>query len=511
MKERNNPDVPWSHLVDIPQQCQTSGCEIKETHLRGMTIGMLQDLANLAQDVLEKGYVIVDKYTEESVPFEKINLHHLNDHFVKPLTKELNCSFAELVTTPEQSVKPPVYFVSHCWQTPLVNTIEMLKLHRKNLTLVGITLESKDDYVVWICAFCNCQHGLDGEGLASSDYKMTPFARALRSEHCRGTVMLLNEPGSLSPLTRSWCIFETFLSVTLCPEEKEQGHRMDVATIIPKGRCKIKDPIGIEDKIGNDRCAAVVYNCIEKDKGTNESAAHSIKMTTGWFGAWFPVEIAKQGLAVNVMKADASKVIDRENICRWVGEKEKEVNLALRKRFLPIALKAVCEEPNLELLHEFVEKHTSFISKPALVDMIHSMDLVFDLICSDNDKAAAPCLRYLLQLGCDANRPQSDVPEFGYPLGVAVYRKMYDCCRQLQEAGADPKNLTLYFLSMGACRKLPDDIEAFLRQGDACKMTFSRYCCPLAFCVGLFQLCCCCCVFVTTGVLEDRDPRRIQI
>jgi hypothetical protein len=58
---------------------------VEDTHRWGITIEMLQDLADLVQSVLEKGYAIKDDpptAAGEPVPFEKINLYRLDEHFV---------------------------------------------------------------------------------------------------------------------------------------------------------------------------------------------------------------------------------------------------------------------------------------------------------------------------------------------------------------------------------------------------------------------------------------------
>jgi hypothetical protein len=202
--------------------------------------------------------------------------------------------------------------------------------------------------------------------------------------------------------------------------------------------------------------------------------------------AWFPADTAMKSLTVNNMEAKATQPIDQQNIRQWMGTKAEEVNLALLKRYFPAAFLAVFIDTDVHKLRDFVEEYASFLSQQTLVvDTIHSLDLVVKLTESNDDAVAALCLHYLVQLGCDANRPSKGLPGLGYPLRISPRNEMYDCCCRLLEARADPNNLSLSLLRLN----MPDDIEDVLQQGGAmCKVKCSQYCCPLAYCVGLCQL-----------------------
>lgn len=203
-------EIPWSKLVPVPERYQGGGCRIEDTAKRGLTLEMLEGLFTLIKDVLDAGYKIVDNISGEEVTIDTINLYHVDEHFVKPLTKKHQCSFVELAAT-EETVCEPKFFVSHWWGTPLIDTIRMLKLHKdKACTFRESILSNMNEdkyYSVWICAFSNRQHNLDSEDLDSGRFQDTPFARAILSDACLGTVLLFNETNA-TPLTRSWCILK---------------------------------------------------------------------------------------------------------------------------------------------------------------------------------------------------------------------------------------------------------------------------------------------------------------
>ena len=65
---------------------------------------------------------------QQRVTKELLNMHHLCDFFVKPLTVRFQCSFMEISADLESR---PLYFVSHAWSTVLHHTLSMLNWHAK--------------------------------------------------------------------------------------------------------------------------------------------------------------------------------------------------------------------------------------------------------------------------------------------------------------------------------------------------------------------------------------------
>merc|ERR1712194_464455 len=73
--------------------------------------------------------------------------------------------------------------VSHWWGTPFVITVKMLRLHATSRNRDAAMHTS-----YWCCTLANNQHNL--QDLGGSDLLKTPFAKAMRSQNCLGTVLL---------------------------------------------------------------------------------------------------------------------------------------------------------------------------------------------------------------------------------------------------------------------------------------------------------------------------------
>ena len=59
---------------------------------------------------------------QQRVTEDVLNMYHLCQFFVKPLTARFQCSFMEIAADSEQS---PRFFVSHAWSTVLRDTLLM--------------------------------------------------------------------------------------------------------------------------------------------------------------------------------------------------------------------------------------------------------------------------------------------------------------------------------------------------------------------------------------------------
>lgn len=128
----------------------------------------------------------------------------------------------------------------------------MLKYHASHHNV-----STKDEFY-WICTFANNQHCLDD--LSPDDYKETPFARAILGDQFQGTNVVLNE-GEATPFTRSRCIFEAFVSLTIAKGIKANPHLIDFANIISAGECE-----QVGGGLYNERCAGLLYEVYDPQK-----------------------------------------------------------------------------------------------------------------------------------------------------------------------------------------------------------------------------------------------------
>ena len=216
-------------------------------------------------------------------------------------------------------------FVSHWWGTPFFDALRMLKLHAKHRGL------SETDNYYWICTFANNQHNIELD-INDMDYLKTPFARALLSGVCEGTVMLLDEARA-TPFSRMWCVFELYITTVVSRHRfKLRGLLFDIATIIPARECK--------NALGelNQRCAGILLEKSEFNSNgeIKDDACRKDVLWTDHVGgssrAWFPARVTKLGFLVDVREGQASMDGDRKWILGIIKGREEEVNLAVQRK-----------------------------------------------------------------------------------------------------------------------------------------------------------------------------------
>ena len=117
-------------VSSAPQAFRTRGCSNPRTEHRASRLSQLQQLWTYVQHMLRETELIDDSpYSATSgrrIEAEIVNMYHLCEHFVMPLTKPFECSWVELVATGEQR---PDWFVSHAWSTRFTETLQMLEWH----------------------------------------------------------------------------------------------------------------------------------------------------------------------------------------------------------------------------------------------------------------------------------------------------------------------------------------------------------------------------------------------
>jgi len=131
------------------------------------------------------------------------NMYYIDPNIVRPLTKKYRLSYAERVGPSQVD-----YFISHWWGTPFRNFCESVKRH-------AIHMSHSDDegqwkkIAYWICTFSNNQYRVKEE--LGVTHEESSFFKALHSDRCKGTAMIMDEEASL--LKRSWCLFELLQTV----------------------------------------------------------------------------------------------------------------------------------------------------------------------------------------------------------------------------------------------------------------------------------------------------------
>ncbi len=279
-------------LGALPVQYNARGASVPKTHERAVTLGQLLDLGELVERALAACEVIDDDPHSSTrgkrITWETVNMYHINRHFVLALTQKYQCSFVDLVASGAQ---PPRWFVSHAWSTLFKDTLSLLRYHAEVRGLPEST-------AYWICTFANNQHNLVelGSGVPVTE---SPFARAIRSEGCEGTVMLLDE--SCTPFTRIWCILECSI-MTSVPDK-----HFDLAAMIPP-LTQWWDNETVESgpavRIDHSGPRGQVQDMAKPEGGS------------------FPWEVSMNGVRTDVAKAQASREADRNNILAYVEREE---------------------------------------------------------------------------------------------------------------------------------------------------------------------------------------------
>ncbi|CAK0838434.1 unnamed protein product, partial [Prorocentrum cordatum] len=468
-------DVDWTQTVEVPECYRKRAAWIAETHHRAITLKQLGELGDLARTrgsheprkivrtVVEKMHII-DPSPDHSVgriTWSNINLYHINDLFVMPLTKAEQCSLVDLIALGPQE---PQWFISHWWGTPFQDSLSMLQYHAAVHNTPLTT-------AYWMCTFANNQHNL--AELNDADLMQTPFVRALVCPSCLGTVMLMNQ--TATPFKRVWCALEAFVSISPELHKKQTAHLLDVAAIVHDGT-QVQQSVEHEEPESAGRrvlsrgtstnlvlsrkerriprCAALL-----KDDGTNNWMDHAEVE-----GAWFP-SVALFGCKVDITQAEASNPEDKRNILRLiVGQTSyDEVNLKIRRIFAPRALceaarhddetcledilanvlddKSVIDHKNtageaplwIAAAHNHVESVRTLLAHRADVDCAKADGSTAVYAAAAQDSAAA--LEVLLEAGADPDRANS---EGITPCYAAVQFGHAETLDLLLESGASP-------------------------------------------------------------------------
>ncbi|CAE8655968.1 unnamed protein product, partial [Polarella glacialis] len=172
------------------------------------------------------------------------NMYYTDANLVKPLTAQMQLSFAELAGPSQVQ-----YFVSHYWGTPFKHFCESIELHAQSVatmrertpmgavnsgrsfasqgSLKSLSDEDLRKQAYWICSLSNNQWSVSEE--LGHNWDESSFYLTLRSGFCLGTAMVIDSDAL--PLTRSWCLFEVLQTFLLMTEDEHfQGLQMCTAS-----------------------------------------------------------------------------------------------------------------------------------------------------------------------------------------------------------------------------------------------------------------------------------------
>jgi len=336
MTESNTKSLPpWIQPSAVKEECSF---RMPKTETRGITLKQLTKLADWVRNVVEARQ-IEDKFRKSEtfgkrITWKKINLYHICDMWVKPLTSTAKCSYVEVVANGKQH---PMWMVSHAWSTPFACTARMLSHHAE--TRVMSTGQEPADMRYWICTFANNQHDL---AELESDLVESPFASViLRGKECVGTVILCDE--KVTPMLRAWCVFELSLSEKMRngfftkkdegAKEKEAGPTSKEVGPTVKTEGPKQPDVLHKEKYFLDVAATAKAPKKVANEGITVSLLQDIE--AGDFrevcekpGFQFPLEVAQYGTSVDVSKAEATEKKDKYSILNYIASHKASAEAA---------------------------------------------------------------------------------------------------------------------------------------------------------------------------------------
>ncbi|KAH9074569.1 hypothetical protein Ae201684P_022374 [Aphanomyces euteiches] len=140
--------------------------------------------------------------------FQDLTTEDVCDRFILPFTESTKLSLVDHVSQEpdgQQFVQPTQWFVSHAWSYHFLDVLDALDnfVDENNL----------DQRVAfWFCAFNNNQHDIKGQ-IRSFEFWLGGFQGALTSS--RQIVMVLSPWTNPVTLTRTWCVYEVYMSIVL--------------------------------------------------------------------------------------------------------------------------------------------------------------------------------------------------------------------------------------------------------------------------------------------------------
>jgi len=252
---------------------------------RGITLKQLERVQHFAEEWCHVWKDLappkISKHSGQKLRMDFLNLHHLNSWMIMPATEKKKCSFVELLSSKRQV---PTWFVVHWWGQPFIEFMESLKVHVK----ARRTATEESPY--WICAYASRQHVNEGE--IFEDLKTASFYKAVQATHFH---MLLVLDGQATAFSRIWCALEE----TACLDRPHTD--LDIAAF------------------SHSRAHILTQGLTEDEEELEKSRPGSGLRAKDLREADFPVELAEQGLGVELHKGEATLEEDRLRILNVIA------------------------------------------------------------------------------------------------------------------------------------------------------------------------------------------------
>lgn len=271
-------ESPALSIFSTSKRTTIAGAQNRAISLRQLR----QVVAYIESHALEDGSLPwTDRY-EESPTYnnrlhvDSINLYHVIDWVVKPITRNSSCSLVEMVAKSEQK---PRWFISHAWAEPVKNFVAAVTQHAEVRGL------SEDDYY-WVCGYANNQHKIEDD--IPDDPKKSSFYMAMQQSE--GVLLCLDKLAT--PFKRIWCCFEEAMIV------EGETLLLDIATVVDKNAVVLTD--GFVDKDTRDGEEYALENKRERESG-------------------FPLELLEKGYQIDIRNAESCHQADKRRILNTIA------------------------------------------------------------------------------------------------------------------------------------------------------------------------------------------------
>eukprot|EP00928_Gymnodinium_smaydae_P003133 TRINITY_DN11121_c1_g1_i1.p1 TRINITY_DN11121_c1_g1~~TRINITY_DN11121_c1_g1_i1.p1 ORF type:complete len:1626 (-),score=357.23 TRINITY_DN11121_c1_g1_i1:65-4942(-) len=199
------PDSP-EYVTELGRELQYRA-PIHEAKLRGLTIKQLRRVEDYAEKLCPRWHDgPLGGQGTQSLAAAALTFHEVNAWLVKPSTKNMCCSFVELLMFKGQAAD---WFIIHCWDSKIQDLSLCCECHQRARGL-------PETSTFWVPPYAIRQHAKDRElGASLAD---SGFHRAMSA--VKGALMMLHPTvnsnlGCSKPLDRAWCLLEAYLALDL--------------------------------------------------------------------------------------------------------------------------------------------------------------------------------------------------------------------------------------------------------------------------------------------------------
>eukprot|EP00930_Biecheleria_cincta_P053116 TRINITY_DN3847_c0_g1_i6.p1 TRINITY_DN3847_c0_g1~~TRINITY_DN3847_c0_g1_i6.p1 ORF type:complete len:439 (+),score=61.81 TRINITY_DN3847_c0_g1_i6:133-1449(+) len=289
---------------------------IHQTEHRALTLEQLAQIVRFASGQCSKWHdrapARLSNTSGQRLALEILNLYHVSDWMIRPATRQMNCSFVELLAATEQV---PNWYISHWWGNLFCDLTKCLSKHAA-VRLLPVEAS------YWICAFALRQHCLDLD--FNVDLMQTSFCKAIALS--AGIVLVLDSQSQA--FTKVWCAFELSLL------DKDESKLLDVAAVHHNEAMILADGVAEYDKLAQDTPG-------EKSHSNNFGQPLPAWMVS--FAApfnktqrekTFPLQILESGLRLRLECGHASVEADRRRILNHLSKRNSQaLPLAMHENY----------------------------------------------------------------------------------------------------------------------------------------------------------------------------------